>query len=183
MLIYTPEKIDEQPLLTFLYNRIKQEYIQSINLFIDNSPVLSILKHSEIARSIMLLLGCGIPFFIPMLFYKKNTIKFYMSRMKIANVTMKGNLLVAVIIISLMLSIVVNFIFSGQEASSQFPPFNIKYIVFWFRYVFIVCFFGPYSEELLFRGVFLDEIKRCYTSPRFIIFCQAAAFYGLHNNI
>jgi membrane protease YdiL (CAAX protease family) len=182
LLIYTPKKIDEQPLLTFLYARIKQEHRQSINLFIDNNHVLSNLKHSEIARSIMLLLGCGIPLFMPMILYRRNTIKFYMSRMKTAKgINMQGNLLVAAIIITMMLSIVVNFLFSGQEVSSQFPPFNINHIVFWSRYIFIVCFLGTYSEELLFRGIFLDEIKQCYIlSPRFMVFCQAAVFYGLH---
>jgi membrane protease YdiL (CAAX protease family) len=182
LLIYTPEKIDEQPLLTFLYSKIQAEHIQSINLFIDNSHVLSILKRSEIARSIMLLLGCSIPFFMPMLLYRKNTIKIYMPRMKaVKNVATRGNMMFAAIIISMTLSVVVNFLFSGQEISSQFPPFNIKHIVFWFRYIFIVCVFGPYSEELLFRGVFLDEIKECYIlSPRSIIFCQAVVFYGLH---
>jgi membrane protease YdiL (CAAX protease family) len=182
LVIYTPKKIDAPPILIFLYTRIKKEHIEAINLFIDNSQILSILKHSEIARSIMLLFGCSIYLFMPMIFYRKNTIKFYMPMMKAAKkVTMRGKLLVAAIIIFMILSIVVNFLFSEQGISSKFPHFNIKNIVFWIRYIFIVCFFGPYTEELLFRGIFLEEIKECYKlSPRSVIFCQAVAFYGLH---
>jgi membrane protease YdiL (CAAX protease family) len=182
LFIYTPEKIDEQPALTFLYTRINGEHIQSINLFIDNSFLLSVLKHSEIARSIMLLLGCSVFLYIPMIFYRRNIIKFYMPRMKtVKNITIQGKLLILAVIIFMILSIFINFLFSGQETSSVFPPFNIRYIVFWIRYIFIVCFFGPYTEELFFRGVFLDEIKECYKlSTRSVIFYQAVVFYGLH---
>ena len=190
LLIYTPEKIDEAPLLTFLYARIQPEHIQSINLFIDNSHVLSTLKHSEIARSIMLISCSSLLLFIPMIFYRKNTIKIYMPRMKaVKNVATQGNMMVAAIIIFMTLSTVANFLFSldflrqNEEFAQypQFPPFNIKHIAFWFRYIFFACVFGPYSEELLFRGIFLDEIKRGYTlPPHTVIFYQAAVFYIFH---
>jgi membrane protease YdiL (CAAX protease family) len=183
LFIYSPRKASVPPLLTLLYTSIQTEHTQLINSFIDNSPMLSAIKHSAVSRSITLFFSYCVFLVISMIFFKKNTIKFYMPRMKTAkNVTMREKLLVTIIIISIQLYIIVVSLYSSaQQVLPQFPPFTPAYTIFWFCYIFADCFFGPYTEELLFRGLFLDEIKECYKlSPRSVILCQAAAFYSFH---
>jgi membrane protease YdiL (CAAX protease family) len=131
----------------------------------------------------MLILSSSVFLLLPMFFYRKNTIRFYITRLKTVEiVTIREKLLVTVIIITIPLSGVISSLyFSARQALPRFPPFALEYTIFWFRYIFISFFLGPVSEELLFRGILLGEIKECYkVSPRLVIFYQAAAFYGLH---
>jgi membrane protease YdiL (CAAX protease family) len=183
LIIYSPEKTDIPPLLIFLYNSIQSRYIQSVNLFVDNTLVLKIFKHSETARSIMLVFSNSVFLFIPMIIYKKNTVKYYTARGKKAkNITMSEKLLFIIILITILLNgVIISTFYSTRQVMSQFPPLGLKYIIFWLRYIFISCILGPISEELLFRGILLDEIKECYKLPPCLaILYQAIVFFVLH---
>jgi membrane protease YdiL (CAAX protease family) len=182
LIIYSPEKTDSPPLLTFIYKKIQSSYLQAINSFVDDAYILKIAKRSEAARSIMLILSNSVFLFTPMLYYKKNTIKYYIMQKRAKNITVFEKLLFAIILATIFLNnIIISNYFSPRNLLPQLPPFYLKYTIFWFRYIFISCFLGPISEELLFRGILLNEIKECYkTSPCLAIAYQAIVFFVLH---
>jgi membrane protease YdiL (CAAX protease family) len=183
LLLYTldaPEKIGNvPPVLKLFYTTLHAEYIQPIDSYIENNAVLSYLKHSEIARVTILLLIQSSFLIVPLVFYKKTIIKAPISKMKTAGtVNTRGKLLIALTIVFMLCYLVTS---SVGMTPGIFPPFNSEYMVFWVSYIFMDCFSAPLVEELLFRGIVLDEIRLCYTfTPRWAIFYQALLFYGLH---
>jgi membrane protease YdiL (CAAX protease family) len=93
-------------------------------------------------------------------------------------VNTQGKLLIALTMLFILLYLVAGSVYLTPQI---FPPFDYKNIIFWVRYIFILCLFGPFVEELLSRGIILDELRRCYIlTPRLTIFYQALLFYGLH---
>jgi membrane protease YdiL (CAAX protease family) len=162
----------------FLYNQM-QEKRELINLYIDKNPVLSLLTHSELVKSILFILIQCFLFIIPLFFYKKPVILNYLLRMKkTGRLGARGIFLFAAVLFSMIIYVI---ICSAYITPQNFPPFNLKYMIFWIRYIFILCFFAPFCEEFLFRGIVLDEIKYCYNiSPRLLIFCQAFIFFVFH---
>ncbi|MDR3333943.1 MAG: CPBP family intramembrane metalloprotease [Treponema sp.] len=175
LLLYTLEEVNVPPISKIFYTTF-----QPIDLYIEKSAVLSYLKHSEIVKSTILLLNASSLLIVPLAFYKKAAIKGHISRMKTAGaVNTRGKLLIALTILFMLLFLII----AGSVSLTPqiLPPLDLKNIIPRIRYVFIACLFGPFVEELLLRGIFFDEIRRCYTlTPRLAIFYQALLFYGLH---
>jgi membrane protease YdiL (CAAX protease family) len=180
LFLYVPEDIKAVPLISrFFYNKLQAGY-NLINTYIETSTILSYVRYSELVKSTYAILIQGLLLFLPVIFYKRGGIKYYISRAKnIGNIDMRGKLLYGGIILSTVLYIVTSFVYFINP--QDFPPFNFSNMIFWVRYSFIICFLGPFGEELFFRGIVFDEIKHCYNlSPRFIIFYQALIFYVFH---
>jgi membrane protease YdiL (CAAX protease family) len=179
LFLYAPEDIKAIPFVSlFFYNKLQAEH-DLINAYIETSKVLSYLKYSELAKSIYSIFTQNFLLFLPVVFYKKGSIKYYFLKMKkVGIIDVRGKLLYGGIVLSMILYIIAS---SSYVAPQYFPPFNFNNIVFWVRYSFILCFLGPFGEELFFRGVVFDEIKQCYNlSPRLIIFYQALVFFIFH---
>jgi membrane protease YdiL (CAAX protease family) len=161
-----------------LYKNI-QENNELYKLYIEKKPVLSMLAHSELARSILFIFVQAFFLVIPLFFYKKAIIKTYILRIKTTgSMDRRGILFFLANLFSMIIYIIICSAYSGPQ---DFPLFNLKYIIFWIRHIFILCFLAPFCEELLFRGIVQNEIKRCYNiSPRLVIFYQACIFFAFH---
>jgi membrane protease YdiL (CAAX protease family) len=180
LFLYAPEDVNAVPLISiFFYNKLEPKY-DLINMYIESSVILSYLKYSELARSIYSIFTQGFLLLLPVAFYKKGSIKYYFARTKaIGTMDRRGKVLYSGVIFATVIFIIISS--SASPAPQYFPSFNSGNIIFWVRYSFIICLFGPLGEELFFRGIVFDEIKDCYNlSPRLIIFYQTLVFFIFH---
>jgi membrane protease YdiL (CAAX protease family) len=179
LFLYPPANNETVPrLLNIFYTKIQLKR-ETISSYIETSIVLSYLKNSEFARSMLSVITQCYFLFIPLVFYKKTNAKFYISKMiTTGTADRRGILLFWIVLFSMILYVI---ICSAYFTPQKFPPFNMTYMIFWIRYIFVVCFLVPFGEELLFRGIVINEIKYCYNlSPCVTIFFQAMLFFLLH---
>jgi membrane protease YdiL (CAAX protease family) len=179
LFLYQPENIELVPrLLTPLYKTILLEQDGS-NLYINRNAVLSYLKYNKLAELIIYIFIQSSFLFIPFVFYKKEILKSNISKIiSIKIIDIREKLLITFILFSMILYIIISSVFTTPQ---YFPPLNLMYIIFWMRYILIICFFSPFCEELLFRGIILDELRYCYRfSNLLIILFQALVFFLFH---
>jgi membrane protease YdiL (CAAX protease family) len=183
LFLYPPANIEVVPrLLTPLYNTIILEQDKFVS-YINGNAVLSYLKYNELAELILYIIIQSSFLFIPCIFYNKKILKFNISKIVTIRATdILGKLLITFIILLMILYIIISHTISyAFVIPRHFPPLELKYIMFWIRYILIICFISPFCEEILFRGIVLDELKHCYKlSNILIISFQALIFFSFH---
>jgi membrane protease YdiL (CAAX protease family) len=167
-------------LLTPLYNKIQTDR-EAIGAYVRASGFLSTLEESELARSLLsIFFQCGL-LLIPLFFYKKGEIKVHILKMKsVGTMDIPGLLLFAAILIATIGHIMISYTFIPAQDFLAFN-LNLENLIFWVRYIFILCLLAPLCEELFFRGIILNELKECFNmSARIMIFLQALLFFLMH---
>jgi membrane protease YdiL (CAAX protease family) len=150
-----------------------------INAYIEKSPILSFLKYSQLARTILSVFIQSYIILLSLFFYKRGIKKAYISKIRITDtLDMRGKWLFIATVLSTIIYIIIG---SAYFSPQKFPPFDLKNMLFWIPHIFIICFLAPSGEEIFFRGIVLNEMKYCYNiSPRLIIFLQALLFFLIH---
>jgi membrane protease YdiL (CAAX protease family) len=179
LFLYPQDNPETVPRVLLFFYELMQEKHESNKLFIERNAVLSLFARSELIKSVLFIFMQAFFLVIPLFFYRKTIIKTYMSRIKtVGSIDKQAVILFLATLFSMIIYVI---ICSAYSKPQNLPSFDLKYIIFWTRYIFILCFLAPFCEEFLFRGIVLSEIKHCYNfTPRLIIFSQACIFFVFH---